>query len=117
MALLYLAAGINHFWHPAMYMRIMPPYLPWHLPLVYLSGICEILFALLLLPVRTRCPAAWLIIAMLIAIFPANIQMTLDYCRSHSPSTWLTIVRLPLQFVLIAWAWRFAKKPSTTSSF
>lgn len=110
MALLYLLAGINHFWHPRIYERIVPSYLPAHLTLVYISGICEILFALLLLPERTRSLAAWLIIALLIAVFPANIQMTVDYYRRHSPYTWLTILRLPLQLLLIAWAWQFTKR-------
>jgi len=113
MAVLYIAAGINHFWHPGMYKRIMPPYLPWPLPLVYASGICEIAFALLLLPKGTRILGAWLIIALLIAVFPANIQMTIDYSRRHNPYTWLTILRLPAQILLIAWAWQFTKTPST----
>jgi uncharacterized membrane protein len=111
MTVLYVAAGINHFWHPGMYKRIVPPNLPWHMPLVYISGVCEIVFALLLLPATTRWIAAWLIIALLIAVFPANIQMTLDYSRRHNPYTWLTILRLPIQVLLILWAWQFTKRP------
>jgi uncharacterized membrane protein len=110
MVIFYVAAGINHFWHPRMYKSIMPPYLPYHLPLVYISGICEIAFALLLLPAFTRWLAAWLIIAMLIAIFPANIQMAINYSRRHNPYTWLAILRLPIQLLLIAWAWPFTKR-------
>jgi len=110
MIILYILAGINHFWHPRMYMKIMPSYLPWHLPLVYASGICEIAFALLLIPASTRWLAAWLLIALLIAIFPANVQMTIDYSRRHNPYTWLTILRLPVQLLLIAWAWQFTKR-------
>lgn len=107
MIILYLAAGFNHFWHPDMYKNIMPPYLPYHLPLIYASGVCEIALGLLLLPLSTRPVAAWLIIGLLIAIFPANIQMTINYYRLHSPYTWLTILRLPAQILLIAWAWQF----------
>lgn len=107
MALFYVLAGINHFWHPWMYKRIMPPYLPWPMTLVYVSGAAEILCGLLLLPGSTRVFAAWLIIALLIAIFPANIQMTVDYYRRHDRYTWLTVVRLPLQLVLVGWAWKF----------
>jgi uncharacterized membrane protein len=110
MVVLYVIAGINHFWHPRMYKSIMPSWLPWHLPLIYASGTCEIVFALLLIPQSTRLLAAWLIIALLIAVFPTNIQMTIDYCRRHNSYTWLTIIRLPIQLLLIAWAWSFTRR-------
>lgn len=110
MVICYLLAGINHFWHPSMYEKIIPSILPAPLLLVYISGVCEIVFALLLLPKISRRLAAWLIIALLVAVFPANIQMTIDFARAHNPDTWLTIVRLPIQLLLIAWAWHFAKK-------
>jgi uncharacterized membrane protein len=109
MAALYVLAGANHFWHPRMYQKIVPTYLPSPHTLVLISGICEITFGLLLLPEGTRKLAAWLIIALLIAIFPANIQMTLDYYHRHSPYTWVTMARLPLQLVLIWWAWTFTR--------
>jgi uncharacterized membrane protein len=108
-ASLYTLAGINHFWHPALYKQIMPPWLPWHDGLIAISGICEVLFGLLLLPPVTRTLGAWLIILLLIAVFPANIQMTLDYMHRHDPHTWLTILRLPLQFVLIGWAYVYTR--------
>jgi uncharacterized membrane protein len=107
MVVCYVAAGINHFWHPGMYKRIVPSYLPFPLALVYVSGVCEVAFALMLIPEGSRRVAAWLIIAMLIAIFPANIQMTLDFYHRHSPYAWLTVLRLPLQLVLIYWAYCF----------
>lgn len=109
MALLYAAAGTFHFITPKMYLRIMPPYLPYHLALVYISGVCEIAFALLLLPGSTRPVAAWLIIALLIAVFPANIQMAINFYQKQNPNLWIAIARLPLQFVLIAWAWIYTK--------
>ena len=112
MALLYVAAGINHFVRPAMYLSIMPHFLPpsSYRPLVTVSGICEIAFGLLLIPASTRHLAAWLIIALLIAIFPANIQMTIDFTRRQNPYTWLACLRLPLQIVLIWWAYTFTGK-------
>ncbi|MEO8760259.1 MAG: MauE/DoxX family redox-associated membrane protein [Bacteroidia bacterium] len=110
MALLYVAAGIYHFVNPKMYQRIMPTYLPWHLPLVYISGVCEIVFALLLLPESTRPIGAWLVIALLIAVFPANIQMAVTYWQKQKPALWIAIARLPLQLVLIYWAWIYTKK-------
>ncbi|MDR3714407.1 MAG: DoxX family protein [Puia sp.] len=113
MALFYMAAGINHFANAPVYAAIMPPWLPYHLPLIYLSGIFEFVFGALLIPQRTRPAAAWLIVLLLIAIFPANIQMTLNYVRQHNPSLWITLVRLPLQGVLIAWAWYYTRRPAS----
>ena len=109
MSLLYAAAGINHFIHPGTYQKIMPPWLSLHKELVFISGVCEILFALLLLFPLTRRIAAWCIIALLVAVFPANIQMMLNYRQENNPLLWLSLLRLPLQIVLIAWAYQFTK--------
>lgn len=109
MAGLYAAAGINHFLHPSLYNSIMPPWLGGHYGLIYLSGICEILFGLLLIPVKTRRVAAWSIIILLIAVFPANIQMMLNYIHENRSTLWIAIVRLPLQAVLIWWAYQYSK--------
>jgi uncharacterized membrane protein len=109
MAFLYVAAGINHFWHKVFYLKIMPPWLPWHNELVIISGICQILFGLLLLVPATQRAAAWCIILLLIAIFPANIYMAVTHWKESSPNLWITIIRLPLQIVLIWWAFIFTK--------
>lgn len=106
----YVMAGIYHFVNPKMYKRIMPTYLPWHVPLIYISGICEIAFGLLLIPESTRPVGAWLIMALLIAIFPANIQMAINFYQRHKPTLWIAILRLPLQAVLIYWAWIYTKR-------
>ena len=110
MAAGYVAAGTNHFWHTAMYVSIMPPYLPMHTLLVQISGAIEILLGLLLIPHATRRLAAIGIVFLLIAVFPANVQMTIDYAREHNPYLWLTILRLPLQFVLIWIADRYWRR-------
>ena len=110
MALLYIAAGSNHFVNPPFYEKIMPPYLPHHAFLIFITGVFEITFAVLLLPRQTRRAAAWLIILLLVFIFPANVQMTVDYYRNGNPYLWAAILRLPLQFVLIWWALRYTKK-------
>ena len=107
MATGYVIAGIMHFVRPRTYKRIMPPWVPQPLAMVYLSGVMEITFALLLLPVITRHIAAWLIVLLLIAVFPANVQMALNFRRKHHPYLWLAIVRLPLQPLLIWWAWLY----------
>jgi uncharacterized membrane protein len=110
MSVFYIGAGINHFLHEEMYMKIMPPWLPFPDALVYTSGVCETIFGMLLLFPRTRSFAAWCIILLLIFIFPANIQMMLNYMHESNPGLWATIVRLPLQIVLIWWAYLFTKK-------
>src|SRR5664279_3606779 len=105
MVVLYIVAGLNHFVNPSFYLKIMPPLLPNPYPLVVLSGVCEILFSLLLLPAISRYYAAIAIIQLLVAVFPANIQMTINYYRKNSPFLWLAILRLPLQVLLIYWAY------------
>jgi uncharacterized membrane protein len=114
MAAFYVAAGVNHFLSPDFYVAIMPPYLPWHLELVYLSGIAEIVCGLGLLFRRTRVLAAWATIALLVAIFPANIHVALHDVPIGGRGEILGIwnwVRLPFQFVLIAWAWWYTREP------
>lgn len=110
MAVVYIAAGIYHFANPLFYKKIMPDYLPWHMQLIYISGACEIVLGLLLLPASTSTYAAWGIIALLIAVFPANIQMAINFYQKKHPYLWIALVRLPLQLVLIWWAYIYTKK-------
>ena len=103
MGVLFILAGINHFRRPRMYSAIMPPYLPWHRRLVALSGAAEIgLGALALVPQSQR-QAGWGLIALLVAVFPANLHMALHTDRYPRIPAWLLWFRLPLQAVLIAW--------------
>ena len=84
---------------------MMPPYVPFHLAMVQLSGVAELALGLLLLIPRTAPLAAWGLIALLVAVFPANLQMALhpETFPEFNPVTlWL---RLPLQPVMIAWAY------------
>jgi uncharacterized membrane protein len=110
LALFFIFAGINHFQRTGFYLRMMPPYVPWHLAMVQISGVAEVVLgALLLMPAASRI-AAWGLIALLIAVFPANLQMALhpETFPEFSPrALWL---RLPLQAVLIAWAWWCTEK-------
>ena len=107
MGMLYTGAGIYHFIRPQFYKKIMPPWLPCHLPLIYASGFFEIILGTLLFFEPTKIIAAWGIIALLIAVFPANIQMMLNFKYRRNPYTWVAILRLPLQLVLIWWAWLY----------
>lgn len=103
LACFMFGAGILHFVRPDFYLKMMPSYLPWHLALVYLSGLFESGLGVLLLVPRTSRLAAWGIIALLIAVFPANVYL---YQNQHilPASPLVHLLRLPLQGVFILWA-------------
>ncbi len=106
----FIFAGLNHFINPDFFLRIMPPYLPFHLFLVYLSGIFEIILGVLfLIPKFTRF-AAWGLIALLIAVFPANIYTAMNPENFADINLTLIYLRIPIQFILIAWAFWFTKE-------
>ena len=109
LALFFVGAGINHFVRTGFYLRMMPAYLPWHLTLVQVSGIAEIVLGVLLLMPRYTAIAAWGLILLLIAVFPANVQMALHpetFPEFGQAALWL---RLPLQGIVIAWASWYAR--------
>lgn len=110
MGLAYVAAGINHFVQPDFYVGIMPPYVPWHLALVYLSGAVEIALGAAVLVPRLRRIAAWGIIALLFAIFPANLHMAMNAEAYPNVSLVGLYLRLPVQGLLVAWAWWFTRR-------
>jgi uncharacterized membrane protein len=107
LATFFVLAGINHFRDTDFYMRIMPPYLPWQLFLVYLSGVFEIALGVLVITTRYRRVAAWGLIALLIGVFPANLHMAFNpelYPEFSRTALWL---RLPLQAVFVTWAFLY----------
>lgn len=106
MAILYVIAGINHFVNPVFYLKIIPPFLRWHKALNWISGVAEIALGIgLLIPTYTSI-SAWGIILLLIAVFPANIYHFMKGWRKKKMVLILAI-RLPLQFLLIWWAYTF----------
>ena len=112
MSLFYIWVGINHFIDPAWFVQIMPPYLPMHYEAVYLSGFFEILFGIMLLFTGTRYYAAWGLILLLIAIYPANIYLAFN----ETPQKALQIsafaaswIRLPIQFIFLGLAYWHSK--------
>ncbi|MGB8509630.1 MAG: DoxX family membrane protein [Pyrinomonadaceae bacterium] len=110
LGIFFVVGGLNHFISPAFYLKIMPPYLPWHLFLVYLSGLFEVACGALLLVRRFERLAAWGLIAILVAVSPANIHMaTHAELYTDIPPTILWL-RLPLQLVLIAWAYLYTRE-------
>ena len=111
LAVSLIIVGVTHFTVSEQYVKIVPPQLPYPLQLVYISGFFEILGGIgLLVPLVSRA-AAWGLIALFIAVFPANINMAVNHIKiDHIPdSPWFQAVRLPLQAVLIAWAWWYTK--------
>ncbi len=113
MGVFYIVAGINHFRDPAFYRPMMPSYLPAHDLLIFLSGVAEVLCGIGVLIPHTRRLAAWATIALLIAVFPANIHVAWHNVplggRSEGLGVW-NWVRLPFQAVLILWAWWYTRE-------
>jgi uncharacterized membrane protein len=108
----FALAGINHFINVDFYLKMMPPVLPAHLFLIYLSGVFQIVLGLLLLIPKFTWFAAWGLIALLIAVFPANLYMAMNTKLFPEFSRTALYVRLPLQFILIAWAFWFTRSNS-----
>ena len=104
LGVIFVGAGVLHLVKPGMYLRIMPPWLPAPALLVLLSGIAEIVGGVGLFIPAVRVAAGWGLVALLVAVFPANLHMALhaDSFSTLAPA-WALWVRLPLQGVLIAW--------------
>lgn len=110
LAIFMVGAGTMHFVNPEFFLKIMPPYLPLHPELVLVSGVCEIALGVLLLAPQSSRIAAWGIVALLIAVFPANIHLYQNQDLMPA-SPVFHFLRLPLQGILILWAYwhtRFA---------
>jgi len=124
MSVLYVVAGVMHFVAPELYVRIVPPFLPFPLALVYISGVAEVALGVGLVFERTRRYAAWGIIALLVAVFPANVYMATSgvviegapeaIADRSDAARW---GRLPLQAVLVAWAWWYTRPMTSPSHY
>ena len=108
-ATVFIFAGIRHFYDPGFYLRIMPPYLPWPSALHLIAGVFEVVLGVMLLIPRFQKLAAWGLIALLLAVYPANIHMAVNHHLYPDLPMIYHWIRLPLQFVIIAWAWWFTK--------
>ncbi|MFS4494078.1 hypothetical protein [Maribacter sp. 2308TA10-17] len=109
MALIYIIAGIMHFVRPKMYLRILPGYLPGHKLLVIISGIAEIVLGIALCFSETKNLAIYAIIAMLVFFLPAHCHMLFNKKASMGISRWVLIARIPLQFLLMFWAYWYLR--------
>ncbi|NHX35221.1 DoxX family membrane protein [Halolamina sp. R1-12] len=115
MGLLYVVAGVSHFRAPRAFERVVPPRFPRPTALVYLSGAAEVTLGIGVLFERTRRLSAWGIVGLLIAVFPANVYTVTDDVapelvpdRLNGVARIAAWVRLPMQAVLIGWAWLYS---------
>ena len=109
MSIFYVSIGVNHFTIPEWFLQIVPPYLPYKLELVYISGFLEIIFGVMLLIPTTRFYAAWGLILLLIAVYPANIYLAQTNGAAMNTTPLVAWGRLPFQFVFIALAYWHTK--------
>jgi len=106
LSVFFILAGANHFLNPAPYLSMMPSYLPWPIELIWLSGVAEIMGGIGLIDPRTRVLAAWGLIALLVAVFPANLNVALHGWPGVNLSPLILWLRLPFQLVFIWWVYR-----------
>lgn len=100
-----IAQGVNHFVLTDLMVRIMPTYLPWHRPLVLVSGAIEIALGIMVFVPRWRRAAGWGLLALLVAVFPANLEMVRrpgDFPELPELALW---IRLPFQILFGYWIW------------
>ncbi len=105
--ILFISIGIYHFVNPGFFIKIMPNYIPNHSAMVFWSGVAEVLGGIGIMVSFSKIYAGWGLILLLIAIFPANLDMFIKAYQKQGWGlyTWLTLIRLPLQFVLIYWVY------------
>lgn len=109
MAVIYIFAGIMHFVHPKMYLRILPSYLPGHKILVNISGIAEIILGIALCFSETKDLTIYAIILMLTFFLPVHFHMLFSKKAAMGISKWILIARIPLQFILMFWAYWYLR--------
>ena len=110
MSIFYIQIGVKHFTNPTWFMQIMPPYLPFHIELVYISGAFEIILGMMLIFSKTRYYAAWGLIMLLIAVFPANIYLAQTNGAAMGTTAAIAWGRLPFQAIFIGIAYWHSKE-------
>lgn len=118
LAVCIIVVGITHFLVPDQYVKIVPSLLPYPYPIVYISGVFEILGGVGLLVPAVSQAAAFGLVLLFIAVYPANINMAVNHIHVDRipDSNLLQAIRLPFQFVLIAWAWWYTKEPKPSNN-
>ena len=105
----FINVGVDHFVNPEFYLSIMPPVFPLHLEAVYISGFFEVLGGVGVLIPRLRKIAGWGLVALLVAVYPANIYMAITPEAFPEASVALLYVRLVFQFLFFYWAFSVTK--------
>jgi uncharacterized membrane protein len=118
LAVCMIVAGVLHFIQPDPFVRIVPEVLPAPATLVYVSGVIEIILGLGLLVPPLRQTSAWGLVALFIAVYPANLNMAINHIHIDGipDAWWFQAIRLPFQFVLIAWAYWYTKTENQLES-
>jgi uncharacterized membrane protein len=111
LGLFFIQAGVNHFVMPRVYRRIVPPGMGDPATLVAVSGVAELAGGVGVLLDRTRRPAGLWLVALLAAVFPANLHMARNPERFPRIPRWALYARLPLQPLMMWWAWRATRTP------
>ncbi|MEP7003724.1 MAG: DoxX family membrane protein [Chloroflexota bacterium] len=112
LSVVMVGTGVSHFADPGAYAAIVPTILPSPVVLVYVSGLFEVLGGLGLTQSRTRRVAAWGLIALYVAVFPANVNMAINRIPlgTRDLPIWALYARLPIQALLVAWAFWYTRK-------
>jgi uncharacterized membrane protein len=107
LAVCIVVAGVLHFAQSEPFIRIVPDSLPAPAALVYISGAIEIMLGIGLLVPPVSQLSAWGLVALFIAVYPANLNMAFNHIQIEGipDAWWFQAIRLPFQFVLIAWAY------------
>lgn len=111
LSVIFIVGGTLHFVIPRPYLAIMPPYLPHPRALLYVSGLAEFIGGASLLVAHLQRPAAWGLVALLIAVWPANVYMAAAHVGfpGVAGQSWAQWLRVPLQLPLIYWAWTYTR--------
>ena len=117
LAVFMIVAGLSHFFADGVYIKIYPPLLPYPATMVYFTGVAEILGGIGLLIPSVSQAAAWGFVVLFIAVYPANINMAVNniHIDNIPDDNWFQAIRLPFQFVLIAWAYWLTRSDAFNS--
>ncbi|NEP18786.1 MAG: DoxX family membrane protein [Leptolyngbya sp. SIO4C1] len=118
LAVCMIVAGVLHFAATAPFVKIVPGFLPFPTALVYISGVIEIALGIGLLIPAVQQLSAWGLVALFIAVYPANINMAVNHIQIDGipDAWWVQAIRLPFQFVLIAWAYWYTRPAAQESA-
>ncbi len=111
-ALMFGFTGVGHFLMPGEMARMIPPFVPWRVEVIYVTGVVEIVAGALTLALRTRRYAGWFLLLMLAGLLPFNIWSAVERVPfgGHAQGPVYLWVRVPVQLVIAAWVWWFAAR-------